>query len=519
MKNGMVNKLHLNGIQNISPGAIGLFFCAAIFIRNAVLINIFSYSFFPDSNLYINLGHNLFRTWHISPLVTFPYPLLNSLVNSFQSPSILLYLQGVITATAGGIFVYVVAKHSRLLAIIFGVLFLCDLVWGAFTRSILTDSLFAALTLACLALLLDHYDRRGSIEFSGIFFSGLLYGLTLIFRPSNVFLGILIVPLYVFLVRSWKKNLIQIMGASIILLVAGLINLVGSGTFYILSGKDSYTSSYTAFPLFIYKLFSPENGPNSFKLNQYLSQCYPGVDLRSRVDRSEGGAVDSVNNMDLLLKGIIPCVSNKSEDSATTQTIFPLAYIESLVHAPTKFALTMYQENAVFFQYNDPYILRWLLDARNNYGCEGMSWCGNIGVSNLVWSSNTWYFSLYEKIATKINQVYLVPVGIISLLVPEKDYFPFNVAWIGMGLLLILITKGRERFLVIVTFTILQYTSITVIAGLGFTERYAAMMSPLQIILSGILYSVMIRKSHQIFISKKNWIKSNLLRTSKMDTL
>jgi hypothetical protein len=293
-----------------------------------------------------------------------------------------------------------------------------------------------------------------------------------------------------------------ITGETAIFLMAGLINLHGSGTFYILSSQDSYTSTYTAFPLFVYKLYSPENGPKSFELNQYLSQCYPGVDLQSRVDRSEGGAVDSANNMDLIFRGIIPCVKSTSVDPATAQTIFQRAYMESLLRNPIKFAVTIYQENAVFFRYNDPYTLRWLLDARKNYGCGDMLWCGNIGVSHLVWDYRTWYYSLYEKAATKIIQVYLAPVGLISTLAPEKNYLPFSIAWFGMVLLLVLVTSGRERFLVIATFVILQYTSITVIVGFGFTECYAAMMTPLQIILSGMLYAAMTRKVYQIYIAK-----------------
>ena len=69
-------------------------------------------------------------------------------------------------------------------------------------------------------------------------------------------------------------------------------------------------------------------------------------------------------------------------------------------------------------------------------------------------------------------------------------------------MLLVLVTRGRDRFLVITTFVILQYTCITVIAGFGFTERYAAMMAPLQIVLSGMLFAVIIRKVNQICIAK-----------------
>jgi hypothetical protein len=206
MNSTLSNKFKLDIFSRISPGVIGLFFWLIILLRNIMLILLFSYTLLPDSNLYIQLGNNFFRTWYISPLVTFPYPLLNALAYSYQSPYLLLSLQALITAIVGGFFVYIVAKRSRLSAILIGALLSCDIVWGAFTRSILTDSLFAALILVCLGILLDHFDRRRAVGLGEMFISGLLYGLALIFRPSNIFLAILLVPLYLFLVHSRKKN-------------------------------------------------------------------------------------------------------------------------------------------------------------------------------------------------------------------------------------------------------------------------------------------------------------------------
>ncbi len=346
--------INLHKIPKISPTNIGLIFGVLLLLRNITLIILFSYTFLPDSNLYIHLGRDFFRTLYISPLVTFPYPLLNAITNTFNSPYFLLSLQSLITAAAGGFFVYILGKRSRLAAVLTGVLFSFDLVGGAFSRSVMTDSIFAALFLICLGLLLNHFDCRHTIGLIEMFVSGLVYAFTLIFRPSNIYLAIFLVPLYIFLVRSWKKLIFLCSGGALIFLVAGLINLRGTGSFYIISSHDSYTSSYTAFPLFVYKLFSPENGPKSLELNQYLDNCYPGVDIISKVDRSVGGAFDSVNNMNLILGEIIPCISSTAKDFAIAQTIFPKAYIESILHNPVRFALIMSQENAVFFRYNDP---------------------------------------------------------------------------------------------------------------------------------------------------------------------
>ena len=117
-----------------------------------------------------------------------------------------------------------------------------------------------------------------------------------------------------------------------------------------------------------------------------------------------------------------------------------------------------------------------------------------------LWDYQTWYSSLYEKIDTKIIQVYLAPVGLISAFSSDKNILPYNIVWFGMMVLLILVTGGREQFLAMTTLVTLQFTCITVIAGLGFTERYAAMLAPLQIVLSGIFFTVIIRKAYQIFI-------------------
>jgi hypothetical protein len=500
--------LSLDKFPRVSPMIIGLIFGIIILLRNITLILLFSYTFLPDSNSYIHLGKDFFHTFYISPLYTFPYPLLNALSNSYKSPYFLLSIQVLIAAAAAGFFVYILAKRSRLSAVLMGLLLSFDLVGGAFSRSIMTDSIFSSLILICLGILLDHFDRRYTTGLPEMFVSGLVYGLTLNFRPSNIYLAVLLVPLYIFLVPSWKKLLLLFSGGAAIFLAAGLINLLGSGSFYFISTHDSHTSTYTAYPLFVYKLFSPENGPKSLQLNQYLSNCYPGVDFLSKVDRSVGGSFDSMNNVNLILGEIVPCVTNAAKDPAIAQSIFPQAYMESMLHDPIRFALIMVQENAVFFGYNDPYILGWYLDARKNNACESIPWCSEIQVSRRVWDDQSWYSSLYEKVDTKLVQVYLVPVGLISALSPDKNYLPYNIAWFGMIVVLILVTRGRERFLAIATFVVLQYTCITVVVGLGFTERYAAMMVPLQIVLSGLLFTVVIRKAYQVLILHQPIFKS-----------
>jgi hypothetical protein len=489
-------------VFSINARIFGAVFGVLILLRNAMLIWLYGYSFFPDSTLYIHLGNTFFSTGYLDPKVTFPYPLINAITSSYSHPYNLLFLQAILTACIGGFFVYVIAKHSRLLAFLIGFLFVFDLVWGGFSRSFLTDSLFGAFNLLCLGILLDHFDRRGGLGHWDLLIAGLIYGWTLLFRPSNIFLVLLLVPTYVFLTHSWKKTATLILGGIVIFMTAGFINLRGTGTFYILSNKDSYTNTYLAFPLFVYNLYSPENGKASLELNSYLTRCYPGENVSTKVNRSVGDAVDSANNMNLILKGIVPCIKNNAPNQSLAQTIFQQAYLEALFHNPLKFTRTIIQENAIFFRYNDPYILRLILDSNKNYGCNDISWCGFINKSRLSWNYHIQYYSLYEKAATKILQVYLAPVGLIAAASPERNFLPFNIAWFGMVLFLIIFTRGRERFLAISSFIILQYTSLTVILGFGFTERYAAMMTPLQVVLSGMIYSMVIRAAILLFRKK-----------------
>ena len=74
----------------------------------------------------------------------------------------------------GGFFVYLVAQKNVRFAWLAGVLLLFDLVWGTLTCSILTDGIFAMLSLLAISLLLFHYDRRLEISYKELVLSGFL---------------------------------------------------------------------------------------------------------------------------------------------------------------------------------------------------------------------------------------------------------------------------------------------------------------------------------------------------------
>lgn len=475
------------------PLICGSLVTLVLLIKNFVLYAVYTYAFYPDSRLYITLGASFFKTGYISPLVTFPFIFLNALTGSSNTPVFLLGLQMLISAISGGVLCAVIARKDKLLAILLGILFGIDLVWGAFSRNILTDGLFAAFNIFSLAILVRHYDHRDQISVLELLLSGVFYGWTLFYRPSNVFLVILIPFVYFWLTRSWKKTTTITCGLILFFLIAGSINWKGSGKFYILASGNSYTGSQIAFPLLVYRLYSPENGPASQQIQKALQACFPGKDYITSVDRGDSGTFDSANNMTLINNYIIPCIDQNPAPSHQGSVLFPTAYIESFTSHPLQFVLTILREDAVFLRYNNPYILHMLLSPSQNYGCADITWCEQIQDGRLDWDGTSQAANLYEKTATKLIQAYLWPVGLISRITPDPQITPYWIAWLGLGLFLLFASRGRTRFLFLASFILIQYTSLVVVAGLGFTERYAAMLSPIQGVLSAITYALLIR--------------------------
>ena len=468
---------------------VGSFFSLILLIKNLLFYWLFSYAFYPDSNLYVQLGASLFKTWYVTPIVTIPYPFLNALTHSSSSPVLLMWVQILFGSVVGGFFIFVITQKNQILAVFLGLLFIFDFVWGGWTRSLMTDGIFSAFLILGLSLFLLHYFRRDELPAWELFLSGILYGLIIFIRPSHIFLAILFPPIYLWLTKSWKKMLVISCGLVFFFAIIGLTNLKGTKRFYILSNNESYTSNFLAYPLFIYKLFSPDNGPTSRMLDGYLQTCYPGLSYAESVDRSEGMGFSTENNMDFIQNKVYPCVQAYTND----QTLFRTAYIESLTSKPVKFFQTMTQEVAIFLRYGNPYVLRWILNASNNYGCTDFLWCETLNQSRSSWDYRQPLIGIYEKISTKILQIYLAPIGILSRLFPEKQYLPVLTSWIAIFGFLILFTRSWERLLILATGGLVLYTAVIVVVGLGFTERYAAMLSPVQTIFSGIAWFVVFR--------------------------
>jgi hypothetical protein len=55
-------------------------------------------------------------------------------------------------------------------------------------------------------------------------------------------------------------------------------------------------------------------------------------------------------------------------------------------------------------------------------------------------------------------------------------------------LFLLAVTRGQNRFLTLTAAGLVAYTAAVVVASLGFNERYAAMLSPVQAVFSALFW-------------------------------
>jgi hypothetical protein len=466
--------------RNSKPARIlAITFTVLVFLRGALIVWAFSFGYYRDSNLYVNLGKTLFQRGgpFSSGVVTFPYPFFNAITNSSGNPLVLIWLQILIGALAVGWLVYVLTKINPILAVVIGLLLVIDLVWGAINRNVMTEGLFVSFNILSLAFLVNHYGRRKTISMGELFLVGLLYGWTFIFRPSNLFLTFLIIPLYLWLTYSWRKTAAVSAGMLAIYLVLGLFNLWNSGEFRIM-GQTGY---YTGSPLFVYRLFATENGPASQQLGDYLSGCMPDIDYSNAMEPTAGGA----KNNEVLYGQFLPCLASNGLSLDQTSDLITRAYVESIKSRPLFYTAVLIREGTTFLKYNVPYILRFYLKPEQNNRCDDYAWCENIRQSRYSWGASLPFTRLYERAATKLFQIHLLLIQPLNLLFPKNSNLPFLAAWLVLIFFLLLATRNSTRFLVIACLLFIHYLILSVISGYGFLERYASILTPFYIILSG----------------------------------
>ena len=455
-------------------------FAAFAIMRDASILWAFSFGFYRDSNLYVSLGKALFQkpSPFSAGIVTFPYPFLNAITLSSLNPVTLVWLQILIGGVAVGVLTYVIAKKHLWLAILVGLLLVSDLIWGAINRNVMKEGPFVSFNVLSLAILVSHYDRRDRLSDWELMLVGILYGWTFIFRPSSLFLAILIPPVYLWLTHSWRKTAVLLSGFAIIYLALGLFNLWSVGRFKIF-GESGY---YTGSPLFVYRLFSPSNGPASQELGSKFDACMPDFDYANAMETSAGGTV----NNELLYGKFIPCLHSFGMDLNEATDLITQAYIEGIMRNPAYFAGVVIREGITFLKYATPNILRFYLKPELNNRCEDYAWCENIRESRYSWGEKVPLARLYERVATKVFQIYLLPILPLTLVFPGNPYLPFAIAWILLVAFVLIASQGSVRFLVLSSLLFIHYVIITVVSGYGFLARYSSVLTPFYIIVSAV---------------------------------
>lgn len=469
------------GTKNIKRALIIAFvFAGFAILRDYIILWAFSFGFYRDSNLYVSLGQALFQkpSPFSSGIVTFPYPFLNAVTVSSINPVRLIWLQIVIGGIAVGMLTYVIAKKNLALALLIGFLLIFDFIWGATNRNLMKEGLFTSFNVMSLALLVNHYNRRTSIPVWELFLAGIFYGWVFIFRPSSLYLAILIPPVYLWLTRSWRKTVSLLIGFLIIYLVLGLFNLWSVGKFKIF-GQTGY---YTGSPLFVYRLFTPDNGPASQELGSKLDSCMPNFDYQNAMDTSAGG----VKNNELLYGKFIPCLLSFDMSLEDASDLMTRAYIEGIIRNPAYFAGIVFREGITFLKYSTPNILRFYLKPELNNRCDDYDWCEHIRESRYSWSAKIPFARSYEKVAAKVFQIYLLPIRPLALAFPGRPNLPYAASWIILIVFLLFTTKDGDRFLVISSLLFILYVIITVVSGYGFLPRYSSVLTPFYIIISAV---------------------------------
>ncbi|MHA2403446.1 MAG: hypothetical protein ACXADH_10690 [Candidatus Kariarchaeaceae archaeon] len=457
-------------ISRKSAFIIAVIFAVLISLRDAIIVWGFSFGYYGDSNLYVSLGRTLFQKSgsFSAGIVSLPYPFLNTITSSASNPLNLVWLQILIGAFAAGALIYVVARKNPILSVVIGILFLFDFVWGAVNRNILTEGLYVSFHVLSLALLISHYDRRETVTSWELLAAGVFYGWAFIFRPSSLFLTLLIVPLYFWLTRSWRKTGFY--------MVMGLFNLWSSGEFRIMSQSGYYTAS----PLFVYRLFSPDNGPASQEIDQAFSECFPDLDYANAMETTAGGD----KNNDILYRMFLPCLNESGLNLDQISDLYTQAYMEGIIKRPIYYGSVLMREGLTVIKYNAPLILRLYLKPEFNNRCEDYAWCENIRESRMSWTNKLLVVPIYERVATKFMQLYLLPLRPLNLIFRNDKYLPIATAFILVMGFLLIATRGRVRFLVVITLLFLLYIILSIISGYGFLPRYASVLTPYYSILS-----------------------------------
>ncbi len=458
---------------------------AVVILRDVLLLRVFSFGALPDSDSYMRLGIDLRSV---------PYPLINTLLDARSNAAATIWFQIIIAGFAAGALVYVIGRRYPKLAAVIGLLFALDFTWSAATRWILTESPFTSFHVLGLACLINQYERNKRLHWWELLAAGVLYGWTMTIRPSGVLLVIPIVLAYLWFTRSWRKTSWLTAGVVSVLLISGLINLQYTGKFRLFSG----TGYYVAFPLYVYHLYSPDNGPVSRRLDDLIRVCEPAIDYSK---------INMITHNDYLWVKFFPCLQDKHGLTLDqVSDLFTSAYIEAIRKQPVFYIQQIIAQHSTFISYPVGRTIDfWPLDTEGNGICRGEAWCIaarerarlypelKMQLEDTIRTLSS--FTVYSTQIQMAVASFLPGTGVQPL---YSDYWqwPNNwspqplmsglIAWLLMVGVLLLATRGLLRFTVLACIVFIHYTMLSVVAGHVITSRYIQVLSPFYIILSVI---------------------------------
>lgn len=254
----------------LNPTFIALFFGGAVLLRGLVLLALAGANWTSDSQSFVLFGH-LLRDFSVSmPLYLRapPYLIINAITFSDLYLTPILIFHALLAGFAAGFLVYAIATSNKFVAVLIGIVLLCDMVWATSQRIILIEGPLASFQLIAIALLVLHYGKSPR-SLTILFCSGVIYGWCLLFRQSNLPLLLPILFFYAYRLRSFRH--VAAVGVGMLALLMAMTSLnylrTGEGRLWAQGGW------YAEFPMFDLGMFSPQNGTASQRIAEDIANC------------------------------------------------------------------------------------------------------------------------------------------------------------------------------------------------------------------------------------------------------
>ncbi len=261
---------------------LALLFALVSMAANYVVLWGFGYTMAGDSPLYVEYGRALFDPTNELPLLwrTLPYSLLVFLGLPNSGPFGILTLQIVVSASAVFALVYLIARHSQILAIAVGLFLSLDMVWLATHRYLMTESASIAMLMLAMVLAVHHLTRASQVRLWHLSAAGAFYAWAFYLRASNLVLLGVIVLAYLLVMRSGRRLLYLVVGMVFTLFVMVLFN----GWRYRTPVLTHDSAINFDGALFIVGLYDRDNGPQSQRFEDVARECIPEIDVHFEGD-------------------------------------------------------------------------------------------------------------------------------------------------------------------------------------------------------------------------------------------